>query len=107
MHYSLLFLITLLTFLHRDRGPWVYMYALLGKYHELWTFIPVIVTTSPHSIIFHYHLIFFSLYFHHYLFHSSFSLLGVMILRIFWYIEDSHITPFFIPSFDIDLEILA
>ena len=25
----------------------------------------------------------------------------------FWYIEDSHITPFFIPSFDIDSEILA
>ena len=62
----------------------MYMYALLGKYHELWTFrpvffIPVIVTTSPHSIIFHYHLIFIFFYFHHYLFHSSFSLLGVMI----------------------------
>ena len=44
------------------------MYALLGKSHELWTFrpvffIPVIVTTSPHSIIFHYHLIFIFLYF--------------------------------------------
>ena len=44
------------------------MYALLGKYHELRTFrpvffIPVIVTTSPHSIIFHYHLIFIFLYF--------------------------------------------
>ena len=57
------------------------MYALLGKSHELWTFrpvffIPVIVTTLPHSIIFHYHLIFIFLYFHHYLFHSSFSLLG-------------------------------
>ena len=61
----------------------------------------------PHSTIFHYHLIFIFLYFHHYLFHSSFSLLGVMILRIFWYIEDSHITLFFIPSFDIDSEILA
>ena len=41
------------------------MYALLGKSHELWTFrpvffIPVIVTTSPHSIIFHYHLSLFS-----------------------------------------------
>ena len=88
------------------------MYALLGKYYELWTFrpvffIPVIVTTSPRSIVFHYHLIFIFLYFHHYLFHSSFSLLGVMILRIFWYIEDSHITLFFIPSFDIDSEILA
>ena len=88
------------------------MYALLGKYYELWTFrpvffIPVIVTTSPRSIVFHYHLIFIFLYFHHYLFHSSFSLLGVMILHIFWYIEDSHITLFFIPSFDIDSEILA
>ena len=64
------------------------MYALLGKYHELWTFRPVffihvIGTTSPHSIIFHYHLIFIFLYFHHYLFHYSFSLLGVMIFRIF------------------------
>ena len=55
------------------------MYALLEKSQELCTFthvffIPVIVTTSPHSIIFHYHLIFIFLYFHHYLFHSSFFL---------------------------------
>ena len=55
------------------------MYALLGKYHELWTFrpvffIPVIFTTTPRSIVFHYHLIFIFLYFHHYLFHSSFFL---------------------------------
>ena len=65
---------------------------------------------SPHHLILLYFtIISFSSFFIFTIicFIILFSLLGVMILRIFWYIEDSHITIFFIPSFDIDSEILA
>ena len=65
---------------------------------------------SPHHLILLYFtIISFSSFFIFTIicFILLFSLLGVMILRIFWYIEGSHITLFFIPSFDIDSVILA
>ena len=65
---------------------------------------------SPHHLILLYFtIISFSSFFTFTIicFILLFSLLGVMILPHCFGIEDSHITPFFIPSFDIDSEILA
>ena len=65
---------------------------------------------SPHHLILLYFtIISFSSFFIFTIicFIILFSLLGVMILLIVLYIEDSHITLFFIPSFDIDSEILT
>ena len=72
------------------------MYAFLGKYHELWTFrpvffIPVIVTTSPRSIVFHYHLIFYCISLSSHFHLSLFSTLFVsFFFFLTWSDDPSH-----------------
>ena len=73
---------------------------LLSPHHLVLLYFTII----SFSIVFHYHLSLFSTLFVSLFFFLTWS---DDPSHFFWYIEDSHITLFFVPSFDIDSEILA